>query len=286
MINLDCLKYTCVLMLLVLNGIKAQSPAEGLENQRKIQIVNYSGDLGTIHFPGELTDIIFGLKRIAAINWKQFDSVGVEFVVRDLDEKIVSQGSVKSSNPGNGLLWVRLDPEIDDAKRGWFRVHLYVIGVSQNQRQLLGEDQIDLAILPPLAKRVDEPYVGVSMPNGGGAGAYLSAANILALQRLGIQQIRIFLKWNELQPDQKKLPDWRLIDRIVNQARDAGITVLPAVVGTPDWAVDLEAVKDRGQGKQGKLAQLKTIRPDAQKFATFLKQLVTRYKDRIHEWSI
>lgn len=278
--------YRLLLCLLFSTSLMAQTPVDGLKNQKLVKVTNDGESFGTISFPGEIMDVGFRLTQLRKMNWRDYQSVEFKFVVHDLDENIISQGTAASINKGKGLKWVRFDPAINESHRGWFRVHLYVIGSRDQKSVWLGEGQVDVAILPPLAKHVDQPYVGVSMPNSGGAGAYLSAVNILALERLGIKQIRTFLRWYDIQPHENQPPDWRLIDRIVNQAHKSGITVLPAVVGTPDWAVDSDALKDRGIVKQGQLAAMKTLRPDAQKFASFLTLLVDRYKDRVHEWSI
>ena len=282
-----CTCYSAMVLGLILTlPLAAQLPVEGLDNQKKIKVVSQCDNLETICFPGELMDVIFRLIPVNQMNWKDYQSVEVAYVVRDLHENIVSQGTAASVNAGNGLRWVRFDPKIPDASRGWFDIKLYVIGKTNPDRHWLGQGNVTAAILPPLQARVENPYVGVSMPNGGGAGSYLSAANVLALKRLGVGQIRVFLRWYKIQPHEDQPPDWRLMDRIVNVAQQSNINVLPAVVGTPDWAVDPTAMADRGQGKRGGLAPLHTMRPDSQKFAAFLKLLVNRYKDRIDEWSI
>lgn len=284
----DPFKYMLVLCLnlLLAAGCEAQSPVEGLTNLNKLQIVNYCGDFATISFPGEMTDVLFGYRRLGSVDFKTFDMIKVDYVVTDMDGHVINQDSVKNVDPGNGRLWVRFDPGLPPQQRGWFRVQLYVVASKGSQRHWLGEGHVDLAVLPPLLPRVEKPYVGVSMPNGGGAGAYLNAANVVALKRLGVQQLRTFLVWNEVQPDENQPPDWRLMDRIVNTATAAGIRVLPAMRGTPDWAVDANALAHRGKGKHGKVASLRSLKPDLGKFAAFCRMLGMRYKGRVHAWSI
>ena len=273
-------------LLAVASVLADESPVQDLVNQNQIRVVSQCDNLETICFPGELVDVIFRLVPMGSFHWQDYLSVDVMFEVSNLDEKIVSQGTAASINAGNGLRWVRFDPKIPESSRGWFDIKLYVIGKTKTDRHWLGQGSVTAAILPPLQTRVENPYVGMSLPNSGGAGSYLSAANVIALKRLGVQQIRIFQRWNKLQPQENQPPDWGLMDRIVNVATQNGITVLPAMVGTPDWAVDTTAMADRGQGKRGGLAPLHTMRPDREKVAAFLTVLVNRYKDRVNQWSI
>ncbi len=278
---------TVLSLLLIASPVFAEPQAiDGLVNQHKIQVVSESDNLETICFPGELVDVLFRLKPQHQLRWEDYDAVEVIFETVDLNDHVVSRGTAASVNAGNGLRWVRFDPAIPESLRGWFDIKVYVVGKTGRDMQWLGHGHVTAAILLPLKQRVQMPYVGVSMPNSGGAGSYLSAANVIALKRLGVQQIRIFLRWNKIQPYQDQQPDWKLIDRIVNVATDAGMTVLPAVVSTPDWAVDPAALADRGQGKRGGLAPLHTMRPDMNKWQAFLTALVNRYQDRVHEWSI
>ena len=57
------------------------------------------------------------------------------------------------------------------------------------------------------------------------------------LKRGGVESVRIPMDWSALQPRSGGAFDWSLTDRVIGQAAEAGIDVLPDVSGAPEWAV-------------------------------------------------
>jgi hypothetical protein len=90
-----------------------------------------------------------------------------------------------------------------------------------------------------------------------------------------IHVLRIAFGWDAMEPEPDKY-DWNFWDDFVRIATDEyGIQLIPYVCYTPKW-VSSSTNEDFFQQPPR----------DNAAFAEFVKQLVTRYKDRIHSWEI
>ena len=97
------------------------------------------------------------------------------------------------------------------------------------------------------------------------------------ISRAGIGWIREGFLWHELEPSPG---DWRTsrYDDLVERSLRHGVQVLPVLAfGTPWAATD-------GTGLPRNLLRLSAPRLDA--WETYVRQMVTRYGDRLHAWEI
>lgn len=87
-----------------------------------------------------------------------------------------------------------------------------------------------VAIAAQAGAVVPRPFFGVNLE---------PTASNLDFQRLGRARAgtaRLPFLWYEVEPTKGAPRDWRLYDRLMEQAADAGIEVLPALAGTPTYA--------------------------------------------------
>src|SRR4051794_14717069 len=80
----------------------------------------------------------------------------------------------------------------------------------------------------------------------------------------GAESVRAALYWREAQPSGASTTDFATFDAVVLAASSRGLTMLPVLQGTPDWAA--QSPGDPGSPPR-----------DPADFARFLKVLVTRY---------
>jgi cellulase (glycosyl hydrolase family 5) len=91
----------------------------------------------------------------------------------------------------------------------------------------------------------------------------------------GLRVLRISFDWSSMEPEPGRY-DWSFWDEFVRVAADEyGIQLIPFVCGTPRWA-------STGTGDDFRQYPPKN---NAQ-FAGFMRQIVDRYKSRIHSWEI
>jgi len=91
----------------------------------------------------------------------------------------------------------------------------------------------------------------------------------------GLRVLRISFDWSSMEPEPGRY-DWSFWDEFVRMAADEyGIQIIPFVCGTPRWA-------STSQGGDFRQCPPKN---NAQ-FAGFMRQIVGRYKSRIHSWEI
>lgn len=99
--------------------------------------------------------------------------------------------------------------------------------------------------------------------------------DLALLQTNGIHVLRISFSWLDMEPAPGKY-DWSFWDDFVRMAADEyGVRLIPYVCYTPRWA-STSTNEDYWQQPPA----------DNRQFAEFLKQLVGRYKDRVHSWEI
>jgi len=77
-------------------------------------------------------------------------------------------------------------------------------------------------------------FVGVSTQNPN------SSEDLTLMREAGVRSIRLGLNWGEVEADNPEYfpPDWAGFDREVELAAEAGIRVMPTVLGSPDWIAD------------------------------------------------
>jgi hypothetical protein len=70
------------------------------------------------------------------------------------------------------------------------------------------------------------------------------------LKRGGVDTVRIPISWGTVQPSSGAAFDWSPADRVVGQAAEAGLHVLPVLSGPPEWAVPYGSVPGTGGHSQ------------------------------------
>ncbi|MFD0146464.1 MULTISPECIES: cellulase family glycosylhydrolase [unclassified Streptomyces] len=92
---------------------------------------------------------------------------------------------------------------------------------------------------------------------------------------VGAQWVRADLLWSNVQPDGPDTYRWEAFDRVVTAVAERGLTLLPVIGFTPEWA--------RPAGCAGK--QCRPADPAA--FAAFAGAAATRYAPRgVHTWEV
>ena len=95
------------------------------------------------------------------------------------------------------------------------------------------------------------------------------------IKSLGVGWIRVDMAWNSIQPTSKDVFVWEPFDRIVREARDRGIAVLPIITYTPEWARDASC------------GTSKCPPANSEEFAEFARTAVLRYAPQgVHVWEI
>jgi hypothetical protein len=95
------------------------------------------------------------------------------------------------------------------------------------------------------------------------------------LKTNNIRVLRIAFGWDAMEPQQGKY-DWTFWDEFVRMAvDDYDIKLIPYVCYTPQWA-----------SRSDKEDFWKHPPRDNARFASFMRQIVSRYKDRIHSWEL
>ena len=111
---------------------------------------------------------------------------------------------------------------------------------------------------------VESPY-GVCAHLGGGMEFDAMPANLAAMRAAGIRWARADFSWNAVE---WKKGDWHFnhLDRVLDEADKAGITILPILDYNVSWANPAFQHLDD--------------------WSEYVRQLVTRYKDRIRYWEV
>jgi hypothetical protein len=90
----------------------------------------------------------------------------------------------------------------------------------------------------------------------------------------GVESFRVPINWGAVQPGRGDLPQWSSIDPYVRAGAEAGVSVLPFLVGAPGWVVGSEGV---GGGSRAPVSL--PVQTSAQRAAwrEFLRLAVFRY---------
>ena len=90
----------------------------------------------------------------------------------------------------------------------------------------------------------------------------------------GVESFRVPINWGAVQPGRGDLPQWSSIDPYVRAGAEAGVSVLPFLVGAPGWVVGSEGV---GGGSRAPVSL--PVQTAAQRAAwrEFLRLAVFRY---------
>ena len=92
---------------------------------------------------------------------------------------------------------------------------------------------------------------------------------------LGVGWIRVDMAWNSIQPVSKDTFVWGSFDRIVSEAHERGIVVLPILTYTPPWARD----------ESCDVSKCPPAHPE--EFAEFARTAVLRYAPQgVHVWEV
>jgi hypothetical protein len=94
-----------------------------------------------------------------------------------------------------------------------------------------------------------------------------------AARQLGAKYFRCAFSWNGIEPEPGKYR-WKFWDHLVNEAEKNGITLIPYVGYTPEWA----ARSRENFWRQPPIAPAL--------YAEFMRVIATRYKGRIKHWEI
>jgi hypothetical protein len=62
------------------------------------------------------------------------------------------------------------------------------------------------------------------------------------LEQGGVESFRVPINWGAVQPSRGDLPQWGSIDPYVRAGAEAGVSVLPFLIGAPGWVVHSEGV--------------------------------------------
>jgi hypothetical protein len=111
-------------------------------------------------------------------------------------------------------------------------------------------------------------------------GAVDAADNSAAASQLGVGWTRIRFQWSEIQPNDSGQWNDATLEATVNADIAAGREVVGLVLNTPRWAL-------KDENKTGVPAGMELPADNSQNlWATFLRQLVTKYAGRVNHWII
>jgi hypothetical protein len=106
--------------------------------------------------------------------------------------------------------------------------------------------------------------------------AYPTLEQLQRLKRGGAGSVRIPVVWNQLQPVKNVPIGWGGIDAQVESASLAGMSVLPFLVGAPQWAVPLVPVPGVGHGLKAS-RNLPVSGAAARGWSNFVGEAAARY---------
>jgi hypothetical protein len=90
-----------------------------------------------------------------------------------------------------------------------------------------------LLTLAPAAARADLPpgFIGISPQSAA------NKSDFALMRKAGIQSVRLQMSWGGIERENPLLaePDWSGFDREVELAAEAGLRVMPFVLGSPEW---------------------------------------------------
>jgi hypothetical protein len=98
------------------------------------------------------------------------------------------------------------------------------------------------ATSPSVAEALPKSFWGV-VPQ-----AFPTPEQLQRLQRGGVRSVRIPVVWPAIQSTRNGVMNWSGIDAQVENASNAGLTVLPFLAGAPSWAVPMVPVPGVGHG--------------------------------------
>ena len=79
-------------------------------------------------------------------------------------------------------------------------------------------------------------HFGISDPDLIGETPTVQASQLAAMKAIGITSVRLDARWNWVQPSGPRTFDWTQLNRVVNSARAAGMSVDLIIDGCPPWA--------------------------------------------------
>ncbi len=104
------------------------------------------------------------------------------------------------------------------------------------------------------------------------------AQTLAELRALGVDTLRIGIKWNEVAPRRGIYSGWSAYDDLLSRAREGGFRVIAYLApDAPRWATAARAAVT---------AENVNTRPDAGAFGDFAEAVARRYRDRVDWFSI
>ncbi len=98
------------------------------------------------------------------------------------------------------------------------------------------------------------------------------------LRALGVDTLRVMIKWNEVAPRRGEYTGWNDYDDLLRRAQDEGFRVIADLApDTPRWATAAQAPVT---------ADNVNTRPDPRAFADFAEAVARRYRDEVDTFSI
>ncbi|MGN6558586.1 MAG: glycosyl hydrolase [Solirubrobacterales bacterium] len=137
---------------------------------------------------------------------------------------------------------------------------------------------IFLAAFASAAQALPAGFWGADPQNG------LTSEQFQRLAQGGVESIRIPVNWAAVQPTPEGQLDWSGFDDQVEKAAQAGIKVLPFLIGAPAWAIPERPVSGTG-GTLKAPARLPVQGAARTSWAAFLAAAVARYGPTGTFWS-
>ncbi len=110
-----------------------------------------------------------------------------------------------------------------------------------------------------------------------------SSEQFQRLHRGGVRAVRVGIDWGYVQPRRGGEFEWSGVDRLIENAVENGISVLPFLTGAPSWAVHSRNVQG-GHGAKAP-AHLPVSGAAASGWRRFLREAVLRYGPEGSFWS-
>jgi hypothetical protein len=101
-----------------------------------------------------------------------------------------------------------------------------------------------------------------------------NAEKAAALRAGGVESFRAPIDWGAVQPGAGDLPQWSSVDPYVRAGAEAGVSVLPFLVGAPGWVVGSEGV---GGGSRAPVSLPVQTAAQRSAWREFLRLAVFRY---------
>lgn len=250
-------------------------------------ICNHTSDYETILYANEQIKLVFRNLGQGKISFKQYkiQSMRLTYEVRDLDNKLVTQGSQTAERTYGKRQTFMPSVMINlnlprEQSVGWFRVFVSLVGDDmQGKAHVFGTTWVDLAVLPPRKHHVQDRFFGISGPLGATQPTpALTQYNLPILERMGVASLRTFTSWSSMQQSPDEPLNYRRLDRVVDVCKSGDIDVLLTLVGTPDFAAQPIDPNLR--------IPINQPIPKIEPWEKYLTQMAAHYRGKVKAWAI